>query len=275
MKLIFKDGTAATADCVIGADGIHSPCREHILGSKEAAKPVFSGTVAYRSLVPMDEAIEALGDEYAMNCYTRCGPGKLIMTYPIEFGELLNVVVMDEKHESWEQEKWIVPADWMQLDGSFESWGRISREIINLLNKPDLSTWALFDMPPTPTYYLNKVAMLGDAAHATTPFQGQGAGQAIEDALVLGTLLSKVGDKAQIANAFFAYDQVRRPRSQKIIGTSRDAGDLYRMVKEGVGSDVEKMKEELDVRMRWIWGRDQKKQCAEAVQLFEESLAES
>ena len=127
-------------------------------------------------------------------------------------------------------------------------------------------------MPPAPTYYKKSVSMLGDAAHAATPFQGQGAGQAIEDALVLETLLGKVKDKSQISNAFSAYDQVRRPRSQKIVTTSREAGDLMGMRKEGVGDDVVKMKKEMETRMHWIWGRDLKAQNKEAVRLFQESI---
>lgn len=62
----FKDGTTATADCIIGADGIHSLMREYLLG-KEEAKPVFSGSVAYRVLAPMDAAVEKLGAEFAQN----------------------------------------------------------------------------------------------------------------------------------------------------------------------------------------------------------------
>ena len=68
----FKDGTSATADAVIGADGVHSIVRAHLLG-KEAAKPVFAGSVAYRALVPMDKAVEALGEELAKNSFFVCG----------------------------------------------------------------------------------------------------------------------------------------------------------------------------------------------------------
>ena len=75
IMLHFKDGTTATADAVIGADGIHSHVREYLLG-KEAAEPVFAGSVAYRGLVPMDAAVEKLGSEYAQNCTMICGPGK-------------------------------------------------------------------------------------------------------------------------------------------------------------------------------------------------------
>ena len=114
--------------------------------------------------------------------------------------------------------------------------------------------------------------MMGDAAHTTTPFQGQGAGQAIEDALVLETLLGKVTTTEHIPNAFAAYDQVRRPRSQKVVTTSREAGLLVGMKEEGVESDLRKMKKKLDTRMHWIWNRDLVAQNEEALRLFEESL---
>ena len=72
--LQFADGTSATADAVIGADGIHSFVREFLMG-KEEAKPTFSGSIAYRGLVPMDIAIEKLGAEAAQNATMLCGPG--------------------------------------------------------------------------------------------------------------------------------------------------------------------------------------------------------
>ena len=114
--------------------------------------------------------------------------------------------------------------------------------------------------------------MMGDAAHATTPYQGQGAGQAIEDALVLGTLLAEVSDPSMIQNAFLAFDQVRRVRTQRVVSTSREAGQLVSMRSEGVGGDLEKMRELLSFRVHWIWNRDMAEQNREALQLFKESL---
>lgn len=74
--LHFKDGTTATTDAVIGADGIHSITREFILGERDmSAHSVFAGSVVYRGLVPMDKAVEKLGAEYAQNSMFLCGPG--------------------------------------------------------------------------------------------------------------------------------------------------------------------------------------------------------
>ena len=71
----FSDGTSVTADVLIGADGIHSNVRKYLLGA-EAAQPVFAGNVAYRGIISMDTAVEALGAEHAQNATLMCGPGE-------------------------------------------------------------------------------------------------------------------------------------------------------------------------------------------------------
>lgn len=114
--------------------------------------------------------------------------------------------------------------------------------------------------------------MMGDAAHASTPFQGQGAGQAIEDACVLSALFEKVSKPDDVPNALAAYDQIRRPRAQRVVSTSRESGQLLSMQQPGVGDDLEKMKEKLDTRMHWIWHRDMVAQNEAAIKLFEEAL---
>ncbi|CAF9908488.1 MAG: hypothetical protein HETSPECPRED_008093 [Heterodermia speciosa] len=201
---------------------------------------------------------------------------------------------MDFDHPVWEDEKWIVPTDWNIVSQRFEGWSSQAQAVIKvwapslpcilqpahvdsneptkLLDKPDLATWAFWDTAPASTYTRGRVAMLGDAAHATTPFQGQGAGQAIEDAAVIMTVLSKVQDLKQIPNALMAYNQIRRPRAQQVVETSREYGKLLGMQSEGVGEDLEKMRENLETRMHWIWQRNQTAQLNGAVELFAESL---
>lgn len=112
--------------------------------------------------------------------------------------------------------------------------------------------------------------MMGDAAHATTPFQGQGAGQAIEDACVLSALFTKVFTPKDVPTALAAYDQIRRPRSQRVVQTSRETGHMLSMQLPGVGDNVDKMKQYLDTSMHWIWDRDLVAQNEDAVKLFEE-----
>ena len=98
--------------------------------------------------------------------------------------------------------------------------------------------------------------MLGDAAHASTPFQGQGAGQAIEDAYVLESLLALIETPDEAAYAFRAYDRVRRPRSQQVVKTSREMGELIVFRHPVVKDDLKQFKENIEWRMDWMWHRD-------------------
>lgn len=114
----------------------------------------------------------------------------------------------------------------------------------------------MWDMKPAVTYCKGNVVMLGDAAHASTPFQGQGAGQAIEDAYVLSSLMGDVGTPKEAAYAFQAYDKIRRPRSQQVCKTSRDMGELVALRLPGIEDNVELLKENIEWRMDWMWHRD-------------------
>ena len=125
--------------------------------------------------------------------------------------------------------------------------------------------WALFDHLPAPSYYKADVAILGDAAHASTPHQGAGAGQALEDALIMSELLADVRIKqpTDIPTAFRAYDAVRRPRSQHVVTSSRAAGELYGF-QSPAGSDIELVKADLLGRYQWIWENDLTEQLRQA-----------
>jgi len=130
------------------------------------------------------------------------------------------------------------------------------------MEKPDV--WALFDHPPAPTYYRGRFAILGDAAHASTPHQGAGAGQAIEDAYVLTHLLGQLDSVEDIEHAFRAYDTVRRPRSQKVVTTSRDAANLYEFEDRTVGTNLDLVRRKLETRYDWIWDEDLPQQLSRA-----------
>ncbi len=115
---------------------------------------------------------------------------------------------------------------------------------------------SMWDTLPSETYCHGNVVMLGDAAHASTPFQGQGAGQAIEDAFVLASLLGQVEKAEEAAFAFIAYDRIRRPRSQKVCKTSREMGEIVALRLPGIKDHMTEFKEEIEWRMDWMWHRD-------------------
>jgi len=126
--------------------------------------------------------------------------------------------------------------------------------------------WALFKHPPCESYFKGRVCLLGDAAHASTPHMGAGAGMAIEDAYILSNLLGDISDAKEIDNAFRAYDLTRRPRSQRLVEGSSQQGRLYDL--ELVGDDPVQVRKELATRTSWVWEHDLTKDLAEAKRLL-------
>ncbi|MFF9866877.1 FAD-dependent monooxygenase [Streptomyces sp. NPDC013953] len=76
---------------------------------------------------------------------------------------------------------------------------------------------------PLPSFAVGRIALLGDAAHAMTPYLGQGACQALEDAVTLAAALSS---ESTVAAALARYDAERRPRSQAVARAARQAGRM-------------------------------------------------
>lgn len=138
----------------------------------------------------------------------------------------------------------------------YKDWSPSVRNLMANVQSPDI--WALFNHPPAPTYYDAKplICLVGDAAHASTPHQGAGAGMCIEDVYILSDLLAQCKTKLELAKAVHAYDAVRRPRSQKLVKTSREAGMLWEFEGEGVGDDLEALEHNAVKRMDWIWDHD-------------------
>jgi len=147
-----------------------------------------------------------------------------------------------------------------------------AQKIIENMQKPNI--WALFYHLPAATYYTTKplICLVGDAAHASTPQQGSGAGMCIEDVHVLSELLSACRQKEQLTNVFHAYDAVRRPRSQKLVATSKEAGKLWEFEGEGVGDDLDALRSNALSRMDWVWDHEISEDLMTAKLMMKEGL---
>ncbi|KAI9666063.1 MAG: hypothetical protein M1821_003998 [Bathelium mastoideum] len=269
LELRFEDGSVAAVDAVVGCDGVKSRVRQIVLAGEPEIEPVFTGKYAYRGLIPMDEAVEALGEETAKNAWFHWGYDGHVLTFPIEHGKTMNVVAFRTKRDGkWDHgNQWVLPGNKEQMVSDYDGWGKDVQSILRMMRNPDI--WALFDHLAAKSYYKGKVCLLGDAAHASTPHQGAGAGMAIEDAFVLSRLLARARKRKDIEKVFHAYDAVRRPRTQKLVSTSRDAGCLYEFQKKGVGDNLEALKEDLDGRMRWVWDADLEEHLQQAFKVYE------
>ena len=273
--LNFADETSADADVVVGGDGIKSRCRQILLGENSPeANPKYAHEFAYRGMVPMEKAVAVLGEEFARNSMVNIGPNCLTTTYPIEKGTLLNLVAA-RSLEQWDHDEWVIPSTQEEAKSDFAGCGPVMQKVVSMIDKP--SKWALFHHPECTTFNKGNFALIGDAAHASCPHQGAGCGQAFEDALVMCSLLADetVKQPKHVEEAFAAYDAVRRPRTLKVVGTSKDNGDICMMRGEDTGEDFGKIKATLDKRFHWIWHEDLEKQVEIAKIKLHEGLQRS
>ncbi|RWA09225.1 hypothetical protein EKO27_g5884 [Xylaria grammica] len=192
VELSFQDDSVYQFDAVIGADGIFSAVRDHVLGDQAAAYAASpAGFWDCRNLVPSDKAKAVLGDDYfeVDRQWDWVGEGAFLMHDPLESRTVVQCVV-----SAIERDPGTNPKDRKRP---------LSRELL----EESLHGWL-------------------DGPIAKGIIDGAGIGLAIEDAMVLGVLLAKVSSKEDFECAFQAYDTVRRPRCQRIIDSSRETGHI-------------------------------------------------
>jgi salicylate hydroxylase len=213
--LQFADGTTTEADVVVAADGIHSQLQHHVT---EPVKPVYSGSVGYRGLVPTGRLPGWPRDEIQL----WMGDGRHFLVFPVRGGEMLNYVGFLPADESL-AESWSAPADAAVLAAEFADWDpRVPR----LLSQVDVVFgWGLYDREPLRRWTAGRLTLLGDAAHPMLPHLGQGANQAMEDGAALAFFLSGMPDSPQAA--LQTYEAFRRERTTAIQSGSRRSGRRY------------------------------------------------
>lgn len=133
LQMSFADGTTGEADAVIGCDGVKSRTRALLLGADHPAlAPQFTGKYAYRGLIPMEQAVEALGDEQARNSQLYMGHHGHVLTFPIEKGKTMNVVAFRSKEGEWDDERWVLPMEKWVMVRDYEGWGENVQTILSV-----------------------------------------------------------------------------------------------------------------------------------------------
>ncbi|NYT43944.1 FAD-dependent monooxygenase [Alcaligenaceae bacterium] len=206
---------ALRADVLIGADGVHSVVRSKLIATDE---PTFSGCVAWRGVIPSRDLPEHLREPLGVNWM---GPGSHVVHYPLRHGELVNFVGILEK-ENWTDESWTAKGTVDECVADFKGWHPDVLTLAQSLITPFV--WALMVREPMTNWVSGRVALLGDAAHATLPFMSQGAAMAIEDGYVLARCLKKYADDVELA--LQVYQSLRIDRTTKIVRGS--ANNLQR-----------------------------------------------
>jgi 2-polyprenyl-6-methoxyphenol hydroxylase-like FAD-dependent oxidoreductase len=209
VTLAFVDGDTATADAVVGADGVHSLVRDIIVGPDA---PIHKGRIAYRAVFP---AALMGGFDIGRSRTKWWGADRHIVIYYITRAksEVYFVTSVPEEAGWITRESWSAKGDVKELRAAYDGFHSDVRQVLEAC--PDCHKWAILEREPLPRWSDGNVVLLGDAAHPMTPYMAQGAATSIEDAAVLARCLEAV-DGDDIAGAFRRYEAHRKPRTSLV-----------------------------------------------------------
>jgi len=211
---LFANGRTARGDLLVGCDGIRSTVRARLFGTED---PRFTGYVAWRGLVPMERLSASL---VVPDSAVWIGPGHFLTRYKIRRGELLNYIAI-ARTSSWVEEGWSVRSTVDSLLAEFRDFEPTARSILMATPPDQCFKWGIFDRDPLPAWSAGRVTLLGDAAHPTTPFLGQGAAMAVEDGMVLARAVAAAGT---VEEALARYEKARVARANGVLVASRENG---------------------------------------------------
>ncbi|WP_162265096.1 FAD-dependent monooxygenase [Polycladidibacter stylochi] len=209
-----KGTTTAEFDLLLAANGVWSSLRKQL----QLPPAKYSGRVAYRATIGASH----LPANMRQNTGLWLGHKAHLVHYPVSAGTQLNIVAI--VHEDWQQQDWSHQTTIDNLLPHFKNW---SPKITRYLTEAHCWTrWALCHILPGDCWSKGRIALLGDAAHAMTPFMAQGAGMAIEDAAVLAQQIGKFGATPV---ALTAYANERRERAEKVAKTALANERIYHL----------------------------------------------
>jgi len=212
--VVLEDGTERTADVLVGADGLRSVVRPAVLDRPSG--PVYAGATSWRGVAPFP-----LEDGAPMT--ETWGRGERFGVVPLTGGRTYWFATVSGPPSPLEG-----AAAHAELTRRFAGWHAPVAGVLAATDPAAIVRAELTELPWIGAWSHERVALLGDAAHAMQPNLGQGAAMAIEDAVILARELGR--GARDVETALDAYAAMRRPRVRRI---HRDAARLGRVAQAG------------------------------------------
>ncbi len=234
---------------VVGADGVWSNLRQFV---HKASKPKFTGRIAWRTVVNMDDVPEAL-PRNATGLWL--GPNAHLVHYPLRQGSMMNIIAVTPWANNEPPPRgWLSEEDSGERTNSFQNW----QPLIQALMKRNYQWggWPLNAVPRVGRSVNGPLCLIGDAAHAMVPFGAQGGASAIEDAAVLALECART--PTDLEAAFARVEKLRKPRVRKIIELGHDNRRIYHMARPASSARDMVMQRTpqalMQKRMDWLYG---------------------
>jgi 2-polyprenyl-6-methoxyphenol hydroxylase-like FAD-dependent oxidoreductase len=207
VTLRFAGGGTASGPVLVGADGLNSAVRAQLLGD---GAPVYAGYTAWRGVARESEdwSIEASSESW--------GRGRRFGMVPIDGGRIYWYATLTIPRGGRDTTRGTL------LD-LFRGWHDPIQALLEATPQPAILRNDIFDRPPSPRWGEGPVTLLGDAAHPMTPNLGQGACQAIEDAVVLARCLAECDEPE---SGLRRYEERRRARANAVVVAARRLGRI-------------------------------------------------
>ncbi|MGO8909365.1 MAG: FAD-dependent monooxygenase [Bradyrhizobium sp.] len=218
----FADGTSAEGDFLIGADGVHSAVRTHVI--PDGPKPFDTGLIGFGGFVPrsllentsIGQRVETTFGQSGFFGYGFCSPDPCdgVMWWSTQPAQGIDAAAFRAMSQQTLKR---------HLLNFHAGWHAPIPQILEAAD--NIGVTATLDVASLPTWWRKRVVLVGDAAHATSPHAGQGASLALEDAMRLGRLMR---DGNELGATFEAFEKERRPRAERVVALARRNGNSKR-----------------------------------------------
>lgn len=244
----FDDGATRSASLLIGADGIHSTVRQHVVPALAEEGPTYSGLCAVVGAVDRANIVFPHGNEAGFDqpVTVQGERGAVVFAPQTASGREFLIgrqqAYPEQDHAGWKA--LIARKDELErmLRRDEHVWPELVRSALRNVKRETLNLWAYYVIPKLPRWSsegMGRVVILGDAAHAIPPTAGQGATQAFEDGCSLATLVAKLPDGADWAAALKWWQGMRQERIDRVLDLNKrlDNARAPKEEREKMGED--------------------------------------